>query len=370
MTTNPDSESYNAQQLKILKEIQKLIKDVYNQTISLPQVKKIMTSGKMFHLRQNPGVERAINDILNSVRPQIGSLILNGVVKAWTEGEEQVWKAAADKFVKMDQEQKILTQIRQEATSEHRQDAAKAFYNESRNGLKISDRIWNATEGIKTEMEALIQRAMIEGKSARDLAKELQKFLQDPELIFRRVRNPETGKLELSEAAKKYKPGTGRYRSSYKNALRLASTEISRAYRQAQWKNFQNNPLIVGYELRLSNNHTCSDGKGGTIPGWTDICDELIGRYPKEFRWNGNHPLCRCVMIPIQITIEEFAERVKARAEGRLQEWKPKNMIKEMPQGFTDWVSKNMKRIDGAQHQPYFVQDNFKGGKLAGGLKF
>lgn len=292
MATDPERAKIAAQQAKIYKEIQSLIKNVYNQAISLPQIKKIMTSGEMFRLRENPAVERAINHMLTTVRKQVGSLILGGVEEAWKEGENQVWRDASVYLVRSEAEQNIFNQVRAEATASVRQDAARAFFNERRDGLKVSDRIWKATEGIKTEMEAMIQQAMIEGKDADQLARELQKFLKDPERIFRRVRNPETKKLELSEAAKKFKPGTGRYRSSYKNALRLASTEISRAYRQATWESYQNNPLIIGYEIQLSNNHTCSDGKGGIIPGWTDICDVLQGRYPKVFRWLGWHPHC------------------------------------------------------------------------------
>lgn len=370
MATDPNKAKIAAQQAKIYKEIQLLIKNVYNQIISLPQVKKIMTSGEMFRLRENPAVERAINHMLTTVRKQMGSLILGGVEEAWKEGENQVWRDASVYLVKTEAEQKIFNQVRTEATASVRQDAAKAFFNEKRDGLKVSDRIWNATEGVKTEMESMIQQAMIEGKDADQLARELEKFLKDPERIFRRVRNPETGKLELSEAAKKFKPGTGRYRSSYKNALRLASTEISRAYRQATWESYQNNPLIVGYEIQLSNNHTCSDGKGGIIPGWTDICDELKGRYPKAFRWLGWHVNCRCRMIAIMISREEWAERVKARAEGNLEEWKPKNPVTEMPEAFNKWVKDNTGRIDGAKHIPYWIQDNFKKGKLKGGLRF
>lgn len=370
MATDPNKAKIAAQQAKIYKEIQLLIKNVYNQTISLPQVKKIMTSGEMFRLRENPAVERAINHMLTTVRKQMGSLILGGVEEAWKEGENQVWRDASVYLVKTEAEQKIFNQIRTEATATVRQDAAKAFFNERRDGLQVSDRIWNSTEGIKTEMEALIQRAMIEGKDADQLARELEKFLKDPDRLYRRVRNPETGQLELSEAAKKYKPGTGRYRSSYKNALRLASTEISRAYRQATWESYQNNPLIVGYEIQLSNNHTCSDGKGGIIPGWTDICDELQGRYPKAFRWLGWHPACRCRMIAVMISREEWAERVKARAEDKLEEWKPKNPINDMPERFKEWISKNQRRLDNATHVPYFIQDNFIRGSIESGYSF
>ena len=92
MATDPNKARFAAQQAKIYKEIQDLIRNVYSQTISLPQIKKIMTSGEMFRLRENPAVERAINQMLTTVRKQVGSLILGGVEEAWKEGENHVWK--------------------------------------------------------------------------------------------------------------------------------------------------------------------------------------------------------------------------------------------------------------------------------------
>lgn len=77
---------------------------------------------------------------------------------------------------------------------------------------------------------------------------------------------------------------------------------------------------------------------------------------------------CRCRMIAIMISREEWAERVKARAEGNLEEWKPKNPVTEMPEAFNKWVKDNTGRIEAGRHTPYWIQDNFKGGKLSGGL--
>lgn len=39
-----------------------------------------------------------------------------------------------------------------------------------------------------------------------------------------------------------------------------------------------------------------------------DICDDLKGRYPKNFKWTGWHPHCRCHAITLLKTQKEMAE--------------------------------------------------------------
>jgi hypothetical protein len=156
-----------------------------------------------------------------------------------------------------------------------------------------------------------------------------------------------------------YHPGRGVYRSSYKNAMRLAITEINSAYRRAEWESYQQNPLIKGYRIELSNNHTTLK-KGVAVP-LHDICDELKGEYPKSFLWEGWHPHCRCRMIPIFITRQEMKDRMIARRDGKLDEWKPENEVKKVPDAFTEWVSDNADRIEQAKQRgtlPYFLKDN------------
>ena len=79
--------------------------------------------------------------------------------------------------------------------------------------------------------------------------------------------------------------------------------------------------------------------KNGKRVRFYDICDELQGIYPKTFKWTGNHPNCRCVMIPILLTDAEFAARVKARKDGTLDQWNVKN-IDDMPENYKQHVNK------------------------------
>jgi hypothetical protein len=63
-------------------------------------------------------------------------------------------------------------------------------------------------------------------------------------------------------------------------------------------------------------------------------------------------------MIPITISNEEFGERVKARKEGKLDEWKPKGVVRDVPEKFKEWVEANKDRIAKAKSLPYFLRDN------------
>ncbi|MDR2765379.1 MAG: hypothetical protein LBB90_10180 [Tannerella sp.] len=56
----------------------------------------------------------------------------------------------------------------------------------------------------------------------------------------------------------------------------------------------------------------------------------------------------------------EFGERVKARKEGKLDEWKPKVEIKKPPKTLNEWGKKNGERIAGAKQLPYGMMDNAK----------
>jgi hypothetical protein len=146
------------------------------------------------------------------------------------------------------------------------------------------------------------------------------------------VKNKETGELELSEAAKKYRPGRGVYRSAYKNAMRLARTEIPAAYRRAQWELFQTDPQVICIRIALSNNHTCINSRTGSLSRFMIFVMNLAGDYPKSFLWMGWHPQCRCEMYPILTEDVNDIEGI-IQAESNGGKYEPKQ-IKSVPSQF------------------------------------
>lgn len=249
--------------------------------------------------------------------------------------------------------------------------ARKAFIDRTVQGLNLSDRVWKYTTQYKNEMEMALDLGIRDGKSADALSRDLRGYLQHPDKLFRRVRD-EHGQLHLSKRAAEYHPGRGVYRSSYKNARRLAATECNIAYRSADHERWQNLDFVVGVRVVMSNNHTCKGSDGKAHP-FVDICDELSaplgstytkgrGCYPKGFKFTGWHPHCRCHAESILKTDEENTEDLQRILKGEqpTKAEDSKNAVTELPDEFKKWMGDNAERLGAAKNKPYFVKDNTK----------
>ncbi len=139
------------------------------------------------------------------------------------------------------------------------------------------------------------------------------------------------------------------------NARRLAATETNMAYRTADYERVQQFDFVVGIEVHLSNNHNC---KGVPAGQYYDICDELQGKYPKDFKFTGWHPHCRCFTTTILKTKEEFEADQQHIVQGEEHSAESVNTVKDVPQGFKDWVNKNASRAIYGYSIPYFMSDN------------
>lgn len=204
------------------------------------------------------------------------------------------------------------------------------------------------------DIESALEIGIKSGQPASAIARDLKQYLKEPDKLFRRVRDKD-GVLHLSSRAKEYHPGQGVYRSSYKNALRLAATECNMAYRESDYERWQQLDFVVGIEVKLSNNHTLNGHP------FTDICDDLAGRYPKDFKFRGWHPFCRCHAVSILKTNEEIMADNKRILEGKEPLETSVNSVTEMPAGFKQWTEDNKDRILAADKHgtlPYFIKDN------------
>lgn len=240
-------------------------------------------------------------------------------------------------------------------------------------GLSLSQKVWRYTGQFREELENCLDLAIGEGTGANKLASKIQTYLQDPDRFYRRFRvkagedeNGNTiygrqwkrrvydkesqGYKWIDDNPKKFHPGRGVYRSSYRNAQRLARTETNIAYRTADFERWEQLDFIIGYEIKVSKNH----------PHY-DICDELAGKYPKTFKWTGWHPNCRCFMIPVLAGGDEIAEMIERIMAGEDREISQKQEIKEFPGSFSRWIRENEDRMNEAKTKgtlPYFIKDN------------
>lgn len=264
-----------------------------------------------------------------------------------------------------------------------RNDAARvAFTNRSEKGLNLSDRVWKSVRQLRDEMEVAITVSIGEGNDARNISKQVREYLNDPDLMFRRFRykkgekdiiDPDTGevigkepvyglkwkKRVKDEATGRYKfidydrssypSGTGVYKSSAKNAMRVARTETNIAYRRADNARWQDMDFVLGQRVQLSKNHPKKD-----------ICDKLQGDYPKDFVFDGWHPQCFCFVTPILMDADEMAKMTEAFLKGETYEPKGQQ-ITDYPMAFKDWVKDNADNIAKARErgtEPYFIRNN------------
>lgn len=254
-------------------------------------------------------------------------------------------------------------------------------------GLNLSQRVWKYVGDFKTEMEMALSVAMGEGKSAATISREVRKYLQRPDMMFRRFR-VKTGEQDIFDAdgnvigkepvygrvwkrkvvdavtgnvswqtvkLKDYSFGRGVYRSSYKNAMRLARTETNMAYRTADQERWRQLDFVIGYRVVLSDNHP-----------EPDICNDLSakrgekgsrGVYPKDFVFKGWHPQCRCYVVPILADEKEF-DKIQEAILNDEPIPESKSVIREPNKYFQDWWKKNKSRVAEAQSLPYWVKDN------------
>lgn len=222
--------------------------------------------------------------------------------------------------------------------------AVQYFAKRAKEDFNISARVWDITGQKKAEMADSVKAGLSEGASAKDLAKSIQKYLNEPDKVFRRVRNAD-GKLVESQARKDYHPGQGVYKSSEANAFRLSRTEINGAYKSADQERWSKQDFVIGYRVKLSNN-----------PNHCDFCANMVGDYPKTFKWFSWHPQCRCSCTPILLSKDQYS-----KYEDYLLGLgdKPEiNYIDRIPSGASSFISSNADMINGFKSQPYWVKDN------------
>ena len=310
---------------------------------------------KEFHFEDFPALKKEMEALMQDLGSSLQANIEDGDQESWTLSNTKN-DAMVDSIIgKKNLPKKVV-----QAWKHPHLEALNAFISRKEAGMNLSRRVWNLTQQFKSEMELALELGMGEGKSAAALSRDVRKYLVEPNKLFRRVRD-KSGALRLSKAAAAYHPGQGVYRSSYKNALRMTATENNIAYRTADHNRWQALPFVIGIEIHISNNHPTED-----------ICDLFDGkRFPKDFKFTGWHPWCRCYAVSVLASQEEMDAYTTAIMNGEdVSHWKFTGQVEKMPKEFNKWMKDNQERIENATSMPYFIKDNFKDGDPAKGLRW
>lgn len=369
--------------LQYLAQFDKEIEKVYNRFVQeLASIGVSVTdamTGDIFSFANFPEIQQKLSEAMKTYNTAMKNMLVNGMTGAINASFANTTEALGKYSIL---EEKAVESLRE---------TCKLAYIASRmkpdTGLSLSQRVWNYTQQSKAEFEMAVSDIMTEGLSkgisAEELGRRVRGRLQNPDAMYRRYHLKKTmsdgtkkdivewrkrtidadGKVHFMSTDIEH-PGAGVYRSSRKNALRMAATEINAAYRYADCTRWQNEPFVIGIRIRLSDNHTCN-GKP-----FVDMCDDLYGDYPKWMLWRGWHVKCRCSASSILVGEEEFRQIMALPKEQRKNYVSP-NLIKDMPDNYYEYIEKNRDRIERSIErgtQPWWISDNYIDGDINSGF--
>lgn len=338
-----------------------------NEILALNKTMPELDEGEMFSFdAESMKKQREVERLLRQLHSVATMAIQSGIKLEWAAAN-----AECDKLVQSCFGKRALNTPEFTAWTQRNEAAMAAFIARSEKGLNLSQRVWKSCQQLRDEMEVAITVAVGDGTSAASMSRSVRKYLNDPDLMFRRFRykDPETGEwkrkwkkrvigedgkvhfIDYDKAAYQDEwTGPGYYKSSAQNAMRVARTETNIAYRRADHERWQQMDFVLGQRVSLSHNHPKKD-----------ICDKLAGDYPPDFVFDGWHPQCFCMVTPILMDEDEILKMNEAMLEGK--EYKPRGKrITQYPDNFKEWVRDNEEKIL-ASHDygsdPYFVRNNF-----------
>ena len=349
------------------KRLGRLYSDYVKKLTSLGYGEDVLEDDALFNFDNFPQLKARLNDIFNDYYQNsllcYKSGITDGVALAYNHDEMVIggYSVLTDKAIRVARDTAAATFI--------------ANRLKTKNGLNLSQIIWNYCQQTKSEFEMAMSNTIADGikkgSSAEEVGKSIRKYLNDPDMMYRRYHTIKVqkngkkkdvvtwrrrriidGKVRFVEEPLE-KVGMGVYRSARKNALRVARTEINSAYHKARNERWQNEPFVIGQYIHVSPQHNIDD-----------ICNDLEGRYPKDYVWISWHSQCICTSDPITIQGEEkkaFYKRLMAGED--MSNYVSPFAVLTMPEKYNQYIKDNSEAIVKAGMKgklAWHLQDNTK----------
>lgn len=349
-------------------KVRQLFAATVNEILALNKSVPTLDEGVMYSFDgDNVRIQKKVEELLRQLHSTTTTAIKKGISLEWDKANDVCDKLISSCFGK-----EVLSSPEFSAWNNRNTEAMNAFINRTENGLDLSKRIWKSVQQLRDEMEIAMTVAIGEGDSAQSISRKVRQYLNDPDLMFRRfrfkkgedehgkpiygrkwkkrIKDEKTGKYRWIDYERSdYKTGPGVYKSSAKNAMRVARSETNIAYRRADNERWQQMDFVLGQRIQLSKNHPKKD-----------ICDKLVGDYPKDFVFDGFHVQCFCFATPILIDEDEMAKVTEAFLKG--EKYTPEGtQITEYPANFKNWVRENKENILASRNrgtEPYFIRNN------------
>lgn len=349
------------------KRLGRLYSDYVKKLTSLGYGEDVLEDDALFNFDNFPQLKARLNDIFNDYYQNsllcYKSGITDGVALAYNHDEMVIggYSVLTDKAIRVARDTAAATFISNRL--------------KTKNGLNLAQIIWNYCQQTKSEFEMAMSNTIADGikkgSSAEEIGKSIRKYLNDPDMMYRRYHTIKVlkngkkkdvvtwrrrriidGKVRFIEEPLE-KVGMGVYRSARKNALRVARTEINSAYHKARNERWQNEPFVIGQYIHVSPQHNIDD-----------ICNDLEGRYPKDYVWISWHPQCICTSDPITIQGEEKKEFYKRLMAGEdMSNYVSPFAVLTMPEKYNQYIKDNSEAIVKAGMRgklAWHLQDNTK----------
>lgn len=349
------------------KRLGRLYSDYVKKLTSLGYGEDVLEDDALFNFDNFPQLKARLNDIFNDYYQNsllcYKSGITDGVALAYNHDEMVIggYSVLTDKAIRVARDTAAATFISNRL--------------KTKNGLNLAQIVWNYCQQTKSEFEMAMSNTIADGikkgSSAEEVGKSIRKYLNDPDMMYRRYHTIKVqkngkkkdvvtwrrrriidGKVRFIEEPLE-KVGMGVYRSARKNALRVARTEINSAYHKARNERWQNEPFVIGQYIHVSPQHNIDD-----------ICNDLEGRYPKDYVWISWHPQCICTSDPITIQGEEkkaFYKRLMAGED--MSNYVSPFAVLTMPEKYYQYIKDNSEAIVKAGMRgklAWHLQDNTK----------
>ena len=349
------------------KRLGRLYSDYVKKLTSLGYGEDVLEDDALFNFDNFPQLKARLDDIFNDYYQNsllcYKSGITDGVALAYNHDEMVIggYSVLTDKAIRVARDTAAATFISNRL--------------KAKNGLNLAQIVWNYCQQTKSEFEMAMSNTIADGiqkgSSAEEIGKSIRRYLNDPDMMYRRYHTIKVqkngkkkdvvtwrrrriidGKVRFIEEPLE-KVGMGVYRSARKNALRVARTEINAAYHKARNERWKNEPFVIGQYIHVSPQHNIDD-----------ICNDLEGRYPKDFDWRSWHSNCICTSDPITIQGEEKKEFYKRLMAGEdMSNYVSPFAVLTMPEKYNQYIRDNSEAIVKAGMRgklAWHLQDNTK----------
>lgn len=367
LTSKKEKEQLNLLFAAYNKRLGRLYSDYVKKLTSLGYGEDVLESDALFNFDNFPQLKARLDDIFNDYYQNsilcYKSGITDGVALAYNHDNVDLG---------------AFSILSDKALRQARITAAETFISnrlKAKLGLNLAQTVWNYCSQTKGEFEMamsnVIADGLKQGTSAEELGKALRRYLNNPDMMYRRYHTIKVqkngqkkdvvtwrrrriidGKVRFVEEPLE-KVGMGVYRSARKNALRVARTEINAAYHKARNDRWAKEPFVIGQYIHTSPQHPHED-----------ICDDLEGRYPKDFDWESWHPQCMCTSYPIMIDGEEKKQFYKRLMAGEdMANYVSPFAVTDVPDAYKQYIQDNADAIVKAGERgklAWHLRDNTK----------